>query len=204
LPAALGLIVLREPIVRTLFEHGAFSAADSAATAQALAWLSLGLPAHVLVKALSPAFFARGDTTTPLFAALKGFAVAIVLAIVLGWIYGVGGIAAAIALGAWSNALALIRRGAATFGFSIDAAARRRLPRIVMAGLAMGGVLWFAAAFVWPLAASAHGLAQAAILGILIAGSVAIYGLLLARFGVVNRADAVNALKSSPSRDLRA
>ena len=145
LPAALGLIVLREPIVRTLFEHGAFSAADSAATAQALAWLSLGLPAHVLVKALSPAFFARGDTTTPLLAALKGFAVAIVLAVVLGQIAGVAGIAAAIALGAWSNAFALIRRGAATFGFSIDAAARRRLPRIVVAALAMGGLLWLMA-----------------------------------------------------------
>src|SRR5258707_11032012 len=204
LPAALGLIALREPIVRTLFEHGAFSQTDSVATAQALALLALGLPAHVLVKALSPAFFARGDTTTPLFAALKGFAVAIVLAVVLGRIAGVGGIAAAIALGAWSNALALIRRGAATFGFSIDAAARRRLPRIVMAALAMGGGLWFAAAFVWPQAASAHGLAQAAILGMLIAASVAIYGLLLALFGVVNRADAINALKPSPPRDLRA
>jgi putative peptidoglycan lipid II flippase len=98
----------------------------------------------------------------------------------------------------------LIRRGAATFGFSIDAAARRRLPRIVMAALAMGGVLWFAAAFVWPLAASAHGFAQAAILGSLIAASVAIYGLLLALLGVVNRTDAVNVLKSSPPRDLRA
>src|SRR4051812_4433932 len=204
LPAALGLIVLREPIVRTLFEHGAFSAADSAATAQALALLALGLPAHVLVKALSPAFFARGDTTTPLFAALKGFAVAVVLAIVLGWIYGVGGIAAAIALGAWSNALALIRRGAATFGFSIDAAARQRLPRIIMAALAMGGGLWFAAALLWPQAANAHGFAQAAILGTLIATSVAIYGLLLALVGAVSRADAVNALRSSAPRDLRA
>jgi putative peptidoglycan lipid II flippase len=204
LPAALGLIVLREPIVRMLFEHGAFSAADGTATAQALTWLSLGLPAYVLVKALSPAFFARGDTMTPLLAALKGFAVAIVLAVVLGQTAGAGGIAAAIALGAWSNAFALIRRGAATFGFSIDAAARRRLPRIVMAALAMGGVLWFAAAFVWPLAASAHGLAQAAILGILIAASVGIYGLLLVLFGVLNRADAVKALKSSPPRDLRA
>jgi hypothetical protein len=73
-----------------------------------------------------------------------------------------------------------------------------------MAALAMGGGLWFAAALVWPQAASTHGLAQAAILGILIAGSVAVYGLLLARFGVVNRADAVNALKASPPRDLRA
>jgi putative peptidoglycan lipid II flippase len=201
LPAALGLIVLREPIVRTLFEHGAFSAADSAATAQALAWLSLGLPAHVLVKALSPAFFARGDTATPLFAALKGFAVAILLAVVLGKIAGVAGIAAAIALGAWSNAFALIRRGAATFGFSIDAAARRRLPRIALAALAMGGLLWLTAALLWP---QAGGLAQAAILGVLIIAGVAIYGLLLNLFGVVSWADAAGALRSSPARDLRA
>src|ERR1700737_2566722 len=73
LPATLGLIVLREPIVRLLFEHGVFTAADTAATAQALMLLALGLPAHVLVKALSPAFFARKDTLTPLLATLKGF-----------------------------------------------------------------------------------------------------------------------------------
>ena len=203
LPAALGLIVLREPIVRTLFEHGAFSQADSAATAQALAMLALGLPAYVLVKALSPAFFARGDTATPLFAALKGFAVAIVFGVVLGQIAGATGIAAGIALGAWSNALALIRRGAATFGFSIDAAARQRLPRIVLAAFAMGGGLWFTAAIVWSPVLNAHGVAQAAILGVLIIAGVAIYGLLLALLGVVKWADAIRAIRHSPPGDLR-
>src|SRR6185437_13270244 len=52
LPATLGLAALSEPIVRLLFEHGAFTAEDTHATAQALIWLALGLPAHVLVKAL--------------------------------------------------------------------------------------------------------------------------------------------------------
>ncbi len=60
-----------------LFEHGAFTAEDTAATAQALIWLTLALPAHVLVKALSPAFFAREDTLTPLLATLKAIVVAI-------------------------------------------------------------------------------------------------------------------------------
>ena len=87
--------MLSEPIVRLLFEHGAFTAADSAATAQALIWLALGLPAHVLVKALSPAFFAREDTMTPLLATLKGFVVAIALALLLGHFFGASGIAAA-------------------------------------------------------------------------------------------------------------
>jgi putative peptidoglycan lipid II flippase len=203
LPAALGLIVLSQPIVRTLFEHGAFTAGDTVETARALALLALGLPAHVLVKALSPAFFARGDTTTPLWATLKGFAVAVVVSVVLGRISGASGIAAGIALGAWSNAFALIRRGAATFGFSIDADARRRLPRIVAAALMMGGLLWFKSAFLWPLVANAHGLAQVAILGVMIIGGVAIYALLLALFGVIGWAEAVRALKGSPPGDLR-
>ena len=91
----------------------------------------------------------------------------------------------------------MIRRGAATFGFSIDAAARRRLPRIVVAALAMGGVAMAAAAFALPLAATAHGLAQAALLGVLIAGGIAIYGLLLALFGVINWAEAISAIRQS-------
>jgi putative peptidoglycan lipid II flippase len=203
LPATLGLTVLSAPIVRLLFEHGAFTATDAAATAQALIWLSLGLPAHVLIKALSPAFFAREDTITPLLATLKGLAVAIALAIVLGHIFGPNGIAASIAFGAWSSAIALIRRGAATFGFAIDAAARRRLPRIVVAALAMGGLLWLAAALVLSPVADAHGLAQAALLATLIAGGMAIYGLLLGWFGVVKWDAAVNAVRQTACHGLR-
>jgi putative peptidoglycan lipid II flippase len=69
--------------------------------------------------------------------------------------------------------------------------------------LAMGGLLWLTARLVWPFAADAHGLAQAAVLGILIAGGIAIYALLLTVLGVMNRADAVKALRRSGPRDLR-
>ena len=202
LPATLGLIALAEPIVRMLFEHGAFTATDTTATARALMWLALGLPAHVLVKALSPAFFARDDTRTPLLATLKGFAFALVLSVVLGQIFGAQGIAAAIAFGAWSNARALIRRGATSFGFSIDAVARRRLPRIVVAALAMGALLWLTAGLAAP-GADAHGLVQAALLMLLIAGAIAVYGLLLALFGVVSRDEAVGAIRRTRAGDLR-
>jgi putative peptidoglycan lipid II flippase len=201
LPATLGLIVLGEPIVRLLFQHGAFTADDSAATAQALTFLALGLPAHVLVKALSPAFFAREDTMTPLWATLKGFAVALVLSVLLGRIYGAGGIAAAIALGAWSSAFSLIRQGAASFGFSIDAAARRRLPRILAAALVMAALLWLTEALVPALATNS--LAQAALLVTLISGGIAVYGLLLAQFGVIGWSDAIRALRQTAASDLR-
>jgi putative peptidoglycan lipid II flippase len=203
LPAALGLAVLSQPVVRMLFEHGAFTASDTMASAHALMLLALGLPAHVLVKALSPAFFAREDTTTPLLATLKGLAVAIVSAVLLGRLFGASGIAAGIALGAWSSAISLIRHGAASFGFSIDADARRRLPRIVIAAILMGGLLWLTAHFVLPWATDAHRIAQAAILGIIIAGGIAIYGLLLTLFGVVNWTEAVGAIRRPPPRDLR-
>ena len=95
---------MREPIVRTLFEHGAFSAADTRQRRWRWRCLALGLPAHVLVKALSPAFFARA-TPDAAFRSVEGIAIAIVLSIVLGQLFGAGGIAAAIALGAWSNAV---------------------------------------------------------------------------------------------------
>jgi putative peptidoglycan lipid II flippase len=199
LPATLGLIVLSHPIVRLLFEHGMFTAVDTAATAQALMLLALGLPAHVLIKALSPAFFARNDTLTPLLATLKGLAVAIVLGVVLGHVYGASGIAASIALGAWSSASALIRHGAVNFGFSIDAAARRRLPRIVLAALAMGGLLWISATF----GPDPHGGAQGIFLGMLISTGIAVYGLLLVAFGAIAWDDAVAAIRQVTAFGLR-
>jgi putative peptidoglycan lipid II flippase len=203
LPATLGLIALSQPIVKMLFEHGLFTAADTAGTATALIWLALGLPAHVLVKALSPAFFAREDTLTPLWTTLRGMVVAIVAAFVLGRLFGPAGIAASIAMGAWSSALSLIRRGAASFGFSIDAEARQRLPRIVLAALAMGGLLWLAGHFVLAPTGNMHGAAQAVILLVLIAGGMVVYGLALSLSGVTNWQQTLNAIRPAPP-DLRA
>jgi len=193
LPATLGLIALSEPIVRLLFEHGAFTAADAQSTSRALTWLALGLPAHVLVKALSPAFFAREDTIAPLMATLKGIVAALVLAVLLGHFFGASGIAAGIAGGAWSNAFSLIRHGSATFGFSLDNDARRRLPRIVAAALAMGGLLWLATSFV--PGGAIHGLTQAAILLTLIVAGIAAYGALLALFNVTGWRELVSAIR---------
>jgi putative peptidoglycan lipid II flippase len=201
-PATLGLVVLRDPIVRLLFEHGAFTAADTNATAGALGWLALGLPAQVLVKALSPAFFAREDTRTPLRATLVGCGVAIVLAFLLGRSWGANGVAAGLALGAWAGALLLIRSVGASYGFAIELAARRRLPRIMIAAMLMGGALWLAAAAMDHGLARGHGIVQAVLLFGLIAGGLVIYVLLLAAFRVTGWRDAIRALRQKPSRDL--
>jgi putative peptidoglycan lipid II flippase len=167
-----------------------------------LMWLALGLPAHVLVKALSPAFFAREDTITPLWATLKGMAIAIVAGFVLGRLFGASGIAAAIALGAWSSALSLIRKGAATFGFSIDAKAQGRLPRIALAALAMGALLWLVAQFTFT--ANTQGATLALVLLLLIAVAIAVYGLALARLGVTDWRQMLKAARPSAPNDLRA
>jgi putative peptidoglycan lipid II flippase len=197
LPATLGLIVLAEPIVRLLFEHGAFTASDTAATARALVWLALGLPAQVLFKALAPAFFARENTATPLISVLKGIVFALATTFLFGHFFGVEGIAAGIALGAWSSALSLLREGATRFGFALDVAARRRLPRIAVAALAMAAAIWLMQRSL-PAAGLAHALALAA----LIAAGIAVYGLCLRLFGVTGWRETVNALKGGP-RDLR-
>jgi len=195
LPATLGLIVLSRPIVQLLFEHGAFGVADTAATAQALALLALGLPAQVLTKALAPAFFARDNTGLPLRAMLGGLGVAIVAAVLLAPWFGVGGVATAVALGAWASAALLILHGAATFGLALPAAARRRLILIVIAALAMAGLLWLKATFALPLVAQAPVAIQAAALLLVIAGGIAIYGALLVLLGVVNPSELLRAIR---------
>src|SRR6185437_1941747 len=64
MPAATALIALAFPIVRVLFQHGAFDATATAETANTLIWFSAGLPAYVLIRVLQPGFFAREDTLT--------------------------------------------------------------------------------------------------------------------------------------------
>lgn len=196
LPATLGLMVLSEMIVRVLFEHGAFTANDTKFTAQALMVLALGLPAHVLMKTLSPAFFARDNTATPLYATLAGLAAAIVAGFILSSRFGANGVAAAIALGAWCCAGALLWRGARVFGLSLDARARQRLPRIAAAAVVMGGVLWLAETFVAPVVAGAQFMAQLTILGGLVAVGLALYGTLLELFGIVSWSEAIDDLRA--------
>jgi putative peptidoglycan lipid II flippase len=143
-PAAMALFVIPTEIVRVLFERGAFTAADTPYTAEALRIFALGLPAFVLIKVFSPAFFARQDTKTPMrFAAWSltantiGSVGLFFLFRHLGWMPHLG-IAAATTLGGWMNAL-LLYRGLKSHGhFESDARLRRALPRIVISAIVMG------------------------------------------------------------------
>lgn len=70
IPSALGLIVLGEPIVRLIYERGAFSQTATSMTALALAGYSIGLAGYAAIKVLSPAFYAMGDAKVPMIIAI--------------------------------------------------------------------------------------------------------------------------------------
>jgi putative peptidoglycan lipid II flippase len=65
IPATVGLVVLREPIIRVLFEHGQFQPESTVLTARALLYYALGLPAFAAIKLIVPAFYSTQDTRTP-------------------------------------------------------------------------------------------------------------------------------------------
>jgi putative peptidoglycan lipid II flippase len=163
-PAAVALFVIPTEIVRVLFERGAFTAQDTPYTAEALRIFALGLPAFVLIKVFSPAFFARQDTKTPMrFAAWSltantiGSVALFFLFRHLGWMPHLG-IAVATSLGGWMNAL-LLYRGLKTHNhFQSDARLRRALPRILVSAIAMGAALVATAHALDPWLGQSHGL----------------------------------------------
>src|SRR4029077_20269939 len=75
IPAAVGLVVMREPIIRVLFEHGEFVAESTGLTTRALFYYAFGLPAFAAIKLIVPAFYSTHDIGTPVRVA--GYAVAL-------------------------------------------------------------------------------------------------------------------------------
>lgn len=81
-PAAMGLMILREPIIRVLFQHGQFVAESTRLTARPLLYYAIGLPALACVKLIVPAFYSARDTKTPVIVASISFVLNIVLNII--------------------------------------------------------------------------------------------------------------------------
>src|SRR5665811_112014 len=176
LPAAVALFIAAGPIIRVLFERGAFTTVDPRATAGMLAALALGLPAYVLIKVLHPSFFAREDTKTPMIFAGIAMAANAALCFVLFVILGAVGIAIATALTGWINVTLLITELKRRGEFALDAAFRRAIVGILAATAAMGAVVWALASVLNPWFAPERGLlVQVLALLTLIGGGLATY-----------------------------
>ena len=138
----LGLIFLSYPIIGILFEHGKFTAGDTLHTARALTIFAFGLPAYMMTKTLAPFFYARGDTTTPVKIAVVGVILNVMMGIIFMQFWGYAGIALATSISVWINAVQYMVRLRHRGDFMLDRMFCYRFPRIIGAGLAMGGVLY--------------------------------------------------------------
>lgn len=194
LPAAVALSVIAGPIVIVLFERGAFDRASSDATAWALAAFAAGLPAYVLIKILQPAFFAREDTVTPLKFAAVSVAVNVAVSLSLFFVIGHVGIALATAVAAWVNTALLFGRLRTLDHLVIDLQFRRRFPRIAVASVIMGVVLWAGADVLSPwLDGSA--LLRIAALVVLVGGGLVLFGGAALALGAVSRSEFATMLR---------
>jgi putative peptidoglycan lipid II flippase len=142
LPAALALAVSALPLASALFQGGRFTAEDARLTALCLSIIVLGLPAYVLVKVLTPGFYSRQDTATPVKIAIIVLIANIILNFVLIPPFGIAGLASAIAICSWLNCVMLYvilhRRG----HFRIEGWLASRIARQLAAGGLMVAALF--------------------------------------------------------------
>ncbi|MEG6508221.1 murein biosynthesis integral membrane protein MurJ [Methyloligella sp. 2.7D] len=186
LPAALALILIAEPIIRVLFEHGAFTATDSRATASILTAFAFGLPAYVLVKIFHPSFFAREDTKTPMLCAGHALAANAVLSIVLFVLLGAVGIALATTIAGWINAGLLAYHLKKRDGLKFDMTFRRRFRGICLATVLMSVALYLASSLLWPWFGPENGLViQVLALLVLVGAGLGVYFGAAELFGVM-------------------
>jgi putative peptidoglycan lipid II flippase len=143
IPATLGLVVLAVPITAMIFEHGRFTAADTAATARALQFYAVGLVGYSIVRIISPAFYALHKSRIPVVASVATVAANVALNIVLVRVLGFAGLALGTSLAAMVNAgiqIVMLRR-------ELGGMEMRRisltLVKTTLAALPMAAAAWF-------------------------------------------------------------
>ena len=188
LPATVALILCGQPIVAALFEHGKFDSGDSYRTAQALAAFSVGLPSYILVKVLTPGFYARSDTKTPVRFATISMGVNLILNLALIYPLQHMGPPLATALASTVNTFLLYRTLRKRGHFEPDARLRRRAWRLALAALAMGIVLWLLEGLLTPYTHGSWVVRTGAMVVLVGAGSV-VYAIATFILGAFTRDD---------------
>ncbi len=196
IPAAVALMAIPAPILHTVFEHGAFTAADTLAVAPTVLAFAAGLPAFAMTKVFQPGFYAREDTKTPMRFAIISVVINIAASLLLSRWYGHVGIAMATSLAAWANAILLAILLTQRGHYQMDSRLKARLPRILVSGLLMGLLLllglWFLAE---NFMATASFISSLWGLVVLVAGGIASYFALAHVSGAMTLAEMRAALK---------
>jgi putative peptidoglycan lipid II flippase len=144
IPASIGLIVLAEPIISVLYQHGRFTAYETAESAGALRFYALGLCGYAALKVLVNAFYAIDRRKTPMIVSL----IAVALNLLLNWIFtlhlgwGHRGLAFSTACVATSNFLILYLLMRSHLGRLESRALAALLSRVALASLALLAIAW--------------------------------------------------------------
>jgi putative peptidoglycan lipid II flippase len=143
-PSSVGLAVLGESIIGAIYQHGRFEVYDTQQTAAALSCFAIGLAGYAALKVLTPAYYALGDSRTPMLISLGSIAVNFAMAATMVRVLDMG-----------AAGLALATASVALFGFLVQFLLMRKriggihgsallayVTRVVAASLAMAGVVW--------------------------------------------------------------
>ncbi len=146
-PATVGLMVLAEPIVALLLEHGRFNPADTHATAAALMFYAPGLLGYSAVKIASPTFYSLRDSRTPVIVSVLSVLVNLAINLALVRVMGYRGLALGTALAAMFNAVALLWLLRGRLGGLEGRRIATSLLKIVIASIVMGLAAWCTSAW---------------------------------------------------------
>ena len=142
LPATLALTVTSFSVIAALFQGGRYTVEDATVTGNILAILVTGLPAYVLVKVLTPGFYARKDVKTPVQIAMSILAASVVANFLLIPFMGIYSLALVTSAGAWINFLLLFAILATRGHFRMPVWLISRVARQLLAAAAMGAALF--------------------------------------------------------------
>jgi len=178
LPATIACLVIAEPIINVLYQHGAFTPDDATATSGALMAFAAGLPAFLAVKVFAPGFYANHDTKTPFRIAMVCVLINLVLNLILIHPFKHVGMAMATTAASWVNVFWMARLLHKQQLFMPDRAFYVRSSKMLAASLGMGVVLWLGLPLTESYWHSSINLRVGALMALIAAGGLS-YGLLL-------------------------
>jgi putative peptidoglycan lipid II flippase len=184
IPCVVAFLLIPELIMRALFMRGAFTAADASSAGATLAAYAIGLLPFVLIRSVTATFLARGDTATPVKAALTAVAVNVAFKIILMAPLAQVGLALATSIGAWLNLILVVWFAARAGHLSIDPRLRTSAVRLGLAGCILALGLWLGELVVmrvWPARAILRD--ETALAALAALGAVLYGGALIILFG---------------------